>query len=354
MGYIKFILISFAVWRTVLFGLAYFSPLIPINENVYLNKVWGNFDGIHYLNIARDGYLDQARFFPLYPLIIYLVAKVTGDYFLTALILANLFFLLGLLILYKTLLLDYKDETCKWVILFILAFPTAFFFGVIYSESLFLILLASVFYFARKKKFLIASLLAILLTVTRLVGVFIIPYLMVEIYLSNQFKKGWYLLITLLGIISYSIFNFYKWGEMFKFITAHGELNNGRNVFGLVFPLQTIFRYFKILYFLPVYQFDWWIALFELGSFVLGVILLFLAFKYKVRSSYLIFSVLAFLPASFSGTFSGLPRYVLVLFPIFIALALVKSKIVKWAYLVVAISLQMVMFLLFARGYYIA
>ena len=76
----------FIIWRLILF--------IPLIISIYLisqNKPgdftyiynplswppsfstlilfpWANFDGIHYLNIAQYGYINQARFFPLFPL----------------------------------------------------------------------------------------------------------------------------------------------------------------------------------------------------------------------------------------------------------------------------------------------
>jgi hypothetical protein len=31
---------------------------------------WANFDGVHYLQIAKDGYSTNWRFFPLFPLLI--------------------------------------------------------------------------------------------------------------------------------------------------------------------------------------------------------------------------------------------------------------------------------------------
>jgi len=138
------------------------------------------------------------------------------------------------------------------------------------------------------------------------------------------------------------------------FVKAQGQLNNGRSINKIVFFPQTVFRYFKILTALPIYQYEWWIALLELSVFFCILILLFYAYKKRVRMSYLVFSALAFLLPISSGTFSGLPRYVLPLFPLFIALALTKSKAIKTIYFVISVLLQFVLLMFFSRGYYVS
>lgn len=355
----KFIFLSLGLWIFSLYIVSFFVYLIPIRDVIFTDRIWANFDGVHYLNIAYDGYTNQARFFPMFPILIWLLVKVSGlSFFISGLVLSNLFFLLALMIFNKLLLLDYKADVVKQVLIYLIVFPAAFFFGVIYSESLFLLLLVLSFYFARKSNFLMACFLGALLTATRFVGVFVIVGILVEILTQKEKRSrilnSGYLLVVPLGVVFYSVFNYIKWGDPFRFITAQGELYNSRTVSSLVFPLQTVFRYLKILFSFPVSQYEWWGALIEVATFIFGSVMLFFAYKCKVRLSYLIFSVLAFLLPGFSGTFSGLPRYILIAFPIFIGLALIKSRIVKGVYVISAIVLQMIMFMLFARGYYIA
>ena len=77
----------------------------------------------------------------------------------------------------------------------------------------------------------------------------------------------------------------------------------------------------------------------------------------KIRWDYWIYIVLGFLVPTFTGSFSSLPRYVLVLFPAFIYLALSlerrKKYIVIGIYIllsIIAITAQM----LFVRGYFVS
>lgn len=372
----------FVVWRVFLFLpviiAGFFLPLgssspffeisfyqkIPSFLNYPILTAWSNFDGVHYLNIVSRGYEAGARFFPLLPMIIYLLSLGNIYFPLTyiiSIILPNVIFTGALIMFSKLLKLDYPEKISKETIFYLIFFPTSFFFISVYTEGLFLLLTVLSFYFMRKKQWFYASLFAALLSSSRLVGVFILPALIYE-YLTQEknlnLKKYIYLmlfsLISTLGLVSYSIYNYFRWNNFLYFLQAQGELNNGRSTSSLVFPLQTVYRYFKILTSLSAFQFEWWIALVELLSFFIGCGLLFVAWKKKVRTSYLIFGTLAFLIPVLSGTFSGLPRYLLVLFPIFIALALLNSKKLKIFYLIFCVVISFLLLMFFTRAYFVA
>ena len=156
------------------------------------------------------------------------------------------------------------------------------------------------------------------------------------------------------GPLVFSYFNYLKWGNPLQFLQEHSSLGNSRSSQMLVLPLQTMFRYIKIFFSLPISQFEWWIALLELTLFVLGCYLFFLAWKRQVRASYLVFSLFCFLIPAFSGTFTGLPRYIAPLFPIYIAMSFLKSKTAKVLLMIFGLLLQFVLLLLFSRGYFVA
>lgn len=383
---IKKIALIFLVWRIFLF-----IPLIAGNFFItyrqeypytsllhflsdphwlvgsFLFSSWANFDGVHYLLIAANGYTQNAGFFPMYPILIFFLTSIISPsaaiypfypvQYLAVLFVSNLLFLLALIILYKLIRLDHEDEVAVWGIIFILLFPTSFFFASIYSESLFLLLTLLSFYFARTNRWFLASICGGLLTATRFVGIAIIPALIYE-FVKNEKSlvklKSLFLFITPLGLLSYMLFNFLKWGDAFYFIQAQGSFYNERSVDSIVLIAQTIFRYIKILTTLSPSIFEWWIAILEISVFFFVSIMFFVAWKKKVRLSYLIFALICFLIPASTGTFSGLPRYVLILFPIFIALALVKSKLVKISYAVICFILLFILFMLFSKGYYIA
>lgn len=359
---LRTVLFIFAIWRLFLFLPVFLSDKVLKFRSgfEYVNgDVWGNFDGIYYLYIARAGYtIDNSGFFPLYPLLVKIFSiGESSIQFYVALILSSLLFLLSLITMYKLIKLDYSGNTAILTILAILVFPTSFFFASIYSESLFLFLLVSSFYFARKKNWILSSIFGILLTGTRIVGVAILPALLFEFYRENKTifsKKIIPILLTPLGLATYSLFSYLNFDNAFQFIKAQGTLLNNRSIDQIVLFPQTMFRYFKILTTITPSIYEWWVALMELSSFIFAAVLLYIAWKKKVRPSYLLFSLIALLIPVSSGTFSGLPRYILVLFPIFLALALIKNKWIKFAYFVLAPILLFILFMLFSKGYFVS
>ncbi|MBI2613195.1 MAG: hypothetical protein HYW62_00240 [Candidatus Levybacteria bacterium] len=329
----------------------------------FLIYPFGNFDAAYYLLIAAKGYTVNAGFFPLFPLVIYIVSLPfnvlpfdLNQYFL-AIFLVSLFFFASLITFYKLVRLDYKENVAIWSIIFLLIFPTSFFYAAIYSESLFLLLSLSAFYFARKKKWLIAGLFGAFLSATRITGIFIFPSLLYEYFKSEKNKSLSKLLsisFSSVGLIAYCFYNFQKWGNPFYFIQAQGNFVNNRTVDSIILFPQTVFRYTKILFTLKPNIYEWWVAFFELSFFIFALILFYVAWKKEIRFSYLIFGALCFLLPVSSGTFSGLPRYILTIFPLFITLALIQNKTFKIIYSVVSVALLFLFFMLFSKGYFIA
>lgn len=378
----KKILSLFTLWRIVLFvpvtlGMLFlefgssfpffevsFHQNLPKYLSIPILTAWANFDGVHYLNIAHDGYVTGGRFFPSFPILLWLLSLGSFYFpltFIISLIVPNVIFLAVIFVFLKLLRLDYSEKISSGVIFFLLLFPTSFFFITVYSEGLFLLLTLGCFYFMRKKMWFLAAFLAMLLTATRFVGIIIIPALIFEYLITERPKhlKSFTKLflisaISVLGLVAYSVYNYFYWGNFLHFIAAQGELNNGRSISGFIFPLQTVYRYFKILTSLPINLFEWWIALLELVSFIFGGVFLIIAWIKKIRLSYLVFGVLAFLFPSLSGTFSGLPRYILVIFPIFIALALINNKYFRISYFVISSTLLFVLLMFFTKAYFIA
>lgn len=382
----KKIVFLFLSWRLLLFiplfighlliefrqGYAYTSPLYFLSDkhsliSNFLLSPWGNFDGAYYLLIASTGYTVNAGFFPLFPLSIHLTTSIFApsaaglpfdpiQYF-TALLLVGIYFLIAVIVIYKLVRIDYQNNIALSTIVFMLLFPTSFFFASIYSESLFLLLSVLTFYFARKKRWILASLFGGLLTATRFVGIAIIPALIYEFMRQEKtlFKqKALFLLLTLLGILSYMWFNLQKWGNAFYFIHAQGNFENNRSVTEPILIPQTIYRYIKILTSVDLSHFEWWVALLEISTFTFVAIMLFVTWKKRLRLSYIFFAIICFLIPISSGTFTGLPRYSLTLFPIFITLALIKSKTIKTVYSIISFILLFILFMLFSKGYYIA
>jgi hypothetical protein len=338
----------------------YIKSYSPVRS--YFLYPWANFDGIHYLNIAGNGYTSNARFFPLYPILIRFYSNLFGAqhafdliYFFTGLFLANLLFLLSLFLIYCLLKKKYSEKIVLKTIVFILLFPTAFFFVSIYSESLFLFLAVLTFYWIQKKNWLFATLSTILLSLTRLVGVCMIPVLVYSFFThERKYEKGVPILLSPVGLLYYIWFNVKTWGNPFHFLSTQGELLNGRSVNKIILIPQTMIRYFKIFFTVSPRQYDLWVAIFKFIVFLFGCVGLYLVWKKKIDYSYIFFGILCFLVPTLSGTFTGLPRYVSIIFPIFIALALIKNKYLIFLYIFISSTLLILCLVAFSRGYYIS
>ncbi|MDX2031750.1 MAG: hypothetical protein SF339_13840 [Blastocatellia bacterium] len=146
-------------------------------------------DGGWYLGIARDGY-EQKRydadgphnwaFFPLYPLLVRGAASLTGEYPLTAMGLSNLFLLLGLITLHKTVLaFGYGKLIANRTVLYTALFPASYFFSLPWTTSLFLLTTTSSFLAAKNNRWWLAGLLGALASATRYNGVFLFPALLI-------------------------------------------------------------------------------------------------------------------------------------------------------------------------------
>jgi len=112
------IILIFVVWKFVIFSFSSLSQIIFPLQTTFLGGglfnylrhplFWGfmNFDGEHYLSIARDGYLPLTYFyFPLYPIIVRLLSNIFGGsfniYAFIGLVISNLFLIITLIGFYK-------------------------------------------------------------------------------------------------------------------------------------------------------------------------------------------------------------------------------------------------------------
>jgi hypothetical protein len=382
-----FIFLLFIAWRSILFLAAVqaarffpFIPSFPYSQELLISSrlpVWlwsfANFDGVHYVTIAISGYSAQFTqvFFPLYPLLIHFLhfiipqLKIIG----WGLIISNISFLFSLFVFRKMVLLDYKRQVAVWTMLFLSVFPTAFFFGSVYTESLFLLLTLLSFYFARKNQWLAAGICGGLASATRLIGIFILPALIWERYAPFNFKNfnGKNLisgLVTLIkfppvylissGLVTYMIYLQIFFKDFLYFWHVQGVFGAQRNGSGMVLLPQVFWRYFKILSSVPMGTASFQVAFTEVAITFLTIVLLLLAHKMKIHTSYLIFSWLAVLVPTLTGTFSSMPRYVLVTFPIFIVLARINNPLFRGAVCIISFCFLILLTVLFTRGHWVS
>jgi hypothetical protein len=136
---------------------------------------WAHWDGVWFIRIAADGYPAHAEsqaFFPLYPLLVRGVALLTGhNYVIAGLVVALACYAGAMVVLFKLAQALLGPRVALWTVVFISVFPTALFFQAVYSESLFLLLTLLSFWWARRARWALAGLAGLLAVLTRSSGV---------------------------------------------------------------------------------------------------------------------------------------------------------------------------------------
>jgi hypothetical protein len=153
--------------------------------------VWFRWDTGWYMRIAIEGYSTTAKsviFPPLYPLLVRLLGQLLGgEYLLAGLIISNVSYLAALYLLHDMLSTEFSTHEARRSIELIAVFPAAFYYLAAYSESLFLLLSLLTFCAARRSKWLLAGVAAFLATLTRLTG----AVLCLPVLLEALHANGW-------------------------------------------------------------------------------------------------------------------------------------------------------------------
>jgi len=379
----KKITASFLVWRFLLFLIAfvsiYFLPIfggrfpyadrvLEITHLPYWAWGWGNFDGVHYLRIAQDGYkaaYSQA-FFPVFPVLIRLFSFIfpkdfslnttlytDPSFFYSGLILSNVFFLSSLYLLFKLINIDFKKDIAFLSVIFLLAFPTSFYFGAIYTESLFLLLSVLSVYLIRSNKFVLAAIVIAVSTATRITGVLLIPLYLIEAFNSKKKINFVWALITPIGLLAYMCYLKTTVNDPLYFLTSQPFFGAQRSGNEIILLPQVIYRYFRIFLTTDIRSLAFFNAFIEFAFTIIPLGALIFLFK-KVRFSYWFFSICTLLLGTFTGTFSSMPRYVLIPFVFILPQIVVVTRRYVKPFLFMSGLVAIVLVILFVRGYWIA
>lgn len=342
----------FIIWLVSIFLIANigFSTL-PHSGN-FSNNFWeslGNWDGGHFLGISKVGYSQnyQYAFFPLYPLIVKLVNQITQNFLVAGVLVSLVSTFIGINLLYGLILRDFDKKIAEKAVFFLLFFPTSFYFLAAYSEGLFFLFAVASFYFLRQNKLFWATIAAALASVTRLAGLAVVAGLLVEVITEQGInKKNWFIIFAPMGFLIYCLFLFRQTGDPFYFITAENHWQRTLTVPGVGFwetirNLSNTGLNLKFNVFL------------DLIFATFGVGLAIRAFRF-LPTSLAIYTFISVLIPLFTPTLSSIPRFLLVIFPIFILIALIKNNYIKLGFQIISISLLAIFIALFFRGYWVS
>jgi mannosyltransferase PIG-V len=221
------------------FGDAVLSPL-------------AHWDAVWFLNIAGTGYVDadspRTAFFPLYPLLTRALGELGGGgrgALLIAAYAVSLGALMGALyLLHRLVELELGRELAAPTLLLVCVFPASFFFGAPYSESLFLLASVGAFYAARTGNWAWAGAAGAAASATRSAGfVLLMPLVLLYLYGPRADREpdrapagsGWldglrpryairpgaaWLALAPAGVAAYAVYLGVDHGDAFGFVSA--------------------------------------------------------------------------------------------------------------------------------------
>lgn len=217
-------------------GATYFKGVEPSGHVFsYHRQVVANWDGQWYMNIADKGYFyehhshSNVAFFPAYPLLGQSLSRITGlTIYHSLIVISNLALFCNFHMVYQYALLR-ADQACRndvagYALLAFGLVPVTFFFRAAYSESLFVsVTLLFLIAVQRRWPLIITAGIVGFATVTRPVGIALIPPLLLHAWHCSSdrlhfAKRLAYLLpAACWGIAGYVLFLTWKFGEPMAF-----------------------------------------------------------------------------------------------------------------------------------------
>jgi hypothetical protein len=332
-----------------------------------LLAVWGRWDAVHYLDIARRGYIGtDVAFFPLYPGLIRILGRVIGNDLVAGLLISNLSLFFGLLFFYKLVEHQYTRAVAHRAIFYVSIFPTAIFFSAVYTESIFFALTVASFYYIREHRWLTAGIIGAFAAATRSEGVLLVVPYAIEVFSAIRanatpghpwhFFAGptrvWRVVGGALAIpLGLGCFMAWLWvlrGDPMAF--SHVQAHWNRH---FAPPWVSIVHAYKII---TTATSGATIAneLLEVAFTALMIAVL-AAGAARLRPSYAAYMALSILVPLSTSSLMSMPRFALVLFPMFVMFAIWGGR--SWVNsAIVAFSLPLLglFTVLFANWYWVA
>ena len=319
-------------------------------------EIWNRWDSLHYLRLAEFGYTSQsvwkAWFYPLFPWSIRAITWITGNYFISALLVSGIALCVAAVLLRRLVLIDFSEAVALRSAWFFLIFPTAYYLHIGYTESLFLALAIGSVLAARKQCWWAAGSLGGLAWMTRANAAVLVPALAVEAAHQLWTTRRWNWRWLWIGLIplGFSVYLWLNWrivGDPF----AAFRMRKTISVMAWAWPWTGLqsgignlhrgasdaeIQGAQELYF----------SLLGLACIVASWIKLRPLYAIWATGNWLLFNAVTFLQSA--------PRYTLLIFPLFILFGLIGSNrfwnavITVWSLLFLALFSAV-----FVRGWWV-
>jgi hypothetical protein len=289
-------------------------------------------DAYWYLEIARHGYDPSGRdaaFFPGYPLLTRAIDEVTplGEVG-AALLVSNVAFLAALIVLHGLTRREYGEDVARRAVILLAIFPTSFFFLAPYSESLFLLFTLLTFWWCRQDRWFLAAAAAACAVATRTTGVLLVPCMLIDALDRRSHRTAFAGRVTasvapLLGLAAYGLWWFERNGDLLAPVHAQDAWMRS-----LTLPPITLWNALRLgLEGIGDPRGIYWTADVVLMLWVLIPVVI--AWR-RLAPPFLAYATLGFLlPLTYplpARPLLSVPRFVIVIFPAFWAMALLLES----------------------------
>lgn len=346
-----------AVWLGALFALLTFPP----NGNIhalhrddptivhdlgYLTDVWARWDSYWFIRIAHHGYevaSGAPAFYPLYPGLVAVAGRICGGHYVLGGLVVSLAATAGSFVLLRRLAaLLVGEEAAHRSVLYLAVFPMSLFLQAVYSESVFLLAGLAAFLAAERRRFVVAGCCCGLALLARPTGVAVLLGVLVLAWHRRTIRDV--AAVILPAVALFALFPITLWierGRPFDFVHVErlwyrhtatlgplGGLWDAARTFGTSLEQLTLGSATHT--YGPSVGADHFAALNVEATlfFVVAVTLSIVAWR-VVGAAYGVMALIAVVAPvatpAIDQPLLSMPRFTLVAFPIFIALARVCS-----------------------------
>jgi Gpi18-like mannosyltransferase len=336
-------------------------------------EAWNKWDTGHYVGIAVHGYDPESQnpaFFPLYPLLIrWFEPVLPGGALSAALIISHIACIAALATLFRLTEDLHGSVLARRTVLYLMAYPFAFYLVAAYNESLFLALTVGALYCMRRGHWWFAGCLGALASGTRLAGLllglaFVFEYGRQRGSLRRVRPDALAIALVPVGTVLYAVFCARAFGDPLRFLSIQETW--GRQLSwpweGMAQAVQhSVEASREGAVFQPIVVLNAIDGLALVVSLVLLVLSIVGPWRLGGDSAYLIvFGIASFLlvlpsPLGMTVPLHGVPRYVLEFIPAFLVLARMgANEYVDRFYTTVAWAVQGVLLIAFFFGLWLS
>jgi dolichyl-phosphate-mannose-protein mannosyltransferase len=321
-----------------------------VSDTGYVTDVWARWDSGNFVLVAQHGYdlpgHTLAAFYPLYPALVGLLGRLLlGNEVLAAVLVSLAAAVVSACLLYELARRRLGDSVALRAVVFLGVFPYALFLQAVYSESLFLALALGALLAAESRRMALAATLAGLSLLTRPTGVMVVAALAVLAWQSSDRRRSlaWLALAPAIFAL-YPLLLWQQLGRPFAFLHAEREWGRSFSPFG---PLGGLWDGGRAAWFglrqllTGSAQHPYWtsidpdrVALMNLENlaYVVAFTALSIVAWRRLGAAYGVYALgcIALALSAPSHTYPypllSFPRFALVIFPAFVALAAVARR----------------------------